>query len=290
MTSQRASYVHNPLDRTRRQIRLLQVLPKRTAYGLGEAVRIQLGIFDLQDAPKFTAVSYEWGSATLPSAVVVENTVLYIRRNLGSFLWHFRNDALIQDLYLWIDQICINQNSVHEKNHQVSLMSSIFWHAEEVLVWLGARASAQTAFQAVRAVVNLAGNKAAPRVTRRGSRPPKATIDLRGWGKRELAQLYGLSYWKRHWIAQELALAKSCVLMYGTQHLPWYILDFSIDHDIVAERQHVPWHENDFLVDHDSLTDPQANSNAGLPADLLDLEQLRILRMMVKLSSRVPMR
>jgi hypothetical protein len=38
---------------------------------------------------------------------------------------------------LWIDQICINQNSVAEKSSQVELMGDVYSKAKQVIVWLG---------------------------------------------------------------------------------------------------------------------------------------------------------
>ncbi len=38
---------------------------------------------------------------------------------------------------LWVDAVCINQDDVVEKNHQVHLMKDIYGGATRVLVWLG---------------------------------------------------------------------------------------------------------------------------------------------------------
>jgi Heterokaryon incompatibility protein (HET) len=42
--------------------------------------------------------------------------------------------------YLWVDAICINQNDVHERNSQVSLMRPIYKNAATVRVWPGEEA------------------------------------------------------------------------------------------------------------------------------------------------------
>lgn len=39
--------------------------------------------------------------------------------------------------YLWIDQICIDQASVQERNHQVGMMGSIYSGCHETIIWLG---------------------------------------------------------------------------------------------------------------------------------------------------------
>lgn len=39
--------------------------------------------------------------------------------------------------YLWIDQICIDQDDMNERSHQVKLMGQIYTSCTRVLVWLG---------------------------------------------------------------------------------------------------------------------------------------------------------
>ena len=39
--------------------------------------------------------------------------------------------------YYWIDAICIEQDAVNEKNHQVAIMESIFQRAQHVLLCVG---------------------------------------------------------------------------------------------------------------------------------------------------------
>lgn len=41
------------------------------------------------------------------------------------------------DHYVWIDALCINQEDVLERSHQVSIMDKIYERAGYVLVWLG---------------------------------------------------------------------------------------------------------------------------------------------------------
>jgi hypothetical protein len=37
---------------------------------------------------------------------------------------------------LWLDAICIDQKSIVERNHQVSIMATVYSRARRVLVWL----------------------------------------------------------------------------------------------------------------------------------------------------------
>ncbi len=57
-------------------------------------------------------------------------------------------------LPVWIDAICINQNDVLEKNHQVAMMGEVYSGAAEVLVWLG-EDDKQTMPEAIMSVQNL---------------------------------------------------------------------------------------------------------------------------------------
>lgn len=58
---------------------------------------------------------------------------------------------------LWIDSICINQQSIPERNEQVSFMGHIFEMAEQVYIWLG-QASPET-YEALRRFQKLADSK-----------------------------------------------------------------------------------------------------------------------------------
>jgi hypothetical protein len=42
-----------------------------------------------------------------------------------------------EPVYLWADALCINQNDVTERNHQVTLMSFLYRNARKVLIWIG---------------------------------------------------------------------------------------------------------------------------------------------------------
>jgi hypothetical protein len=51
-------------------------------------------------------------------------------------------------LALWIDQICIDEEDLDEKGHQVQLMALIYQKARSNLVWLG-----ESPYQSNRALI-----------------------------------------------------------------------------------------------------------------------------------------
>ncbi|GME28878.1 uncharacterized protein K452DRAFT_353118 [Neofusicoccum parvum] len=95
---------------------------------------------DLENLEKpiwYTALSYTWGEPDPGTDTVIEcdGFKLQITRSLEMALRHFRqNDHSIN---MWIDQICINQSNAREKEKQISLMSKIYSHAVNTVVWLG---------------------------------------------------------------------------------------------------------------------------------------------------------
>lgn len=89
---------------------------------------------------QYFALSYVWGAKEHAGQILVNGRRVEVRRNLLEFLTVFRRHARINQLpwaIIWIDAICIDQQTVAEKNHQVQVMGSIFRNAVCVLAWLG---------------------------------------------------------------------------------------------------------------------------------------------------------
>lgn len=192
----------------------------------------------------FAALSYEWGTATSTSTILVNGQALHIRQNLWNFLTQIRrirSDSL--PALLWIDSICINQEDIGEKNSQVQLMHKIYAQAEEVLVWLGDTAHLSTeVFQRLRQQVARAeagdenfrskepiasrtGNVRA--IMRNTAQHFKRQSDLAErfftGDKRLMVALLKVcrrTYWTRAWIIQECLNAKAVTLFCGSESLP----------------------------------------------------------------------
>ena len=89
----------------------------------------------------YIAVSYTWGSEAASKKILLNGAVFHIRPNLYALLRQASGPNKCQWLganeYLWIDALCIDQSNIEERNHQVKLMSRIYSHAQQVIVWLG---------------------------------------------------------------------------------------------------------------------------------------------------------
>lgn len=133
-------YTYKPLkEGIDAQIRVLILLS-----GSKEELVCQIQHVELSSA-EFVALSYEWGaSEKLFSIKVVddfgeEQGVIPVTNNLHSALCNLRDSKAPQAQLrrLWIDQICINQNDISERSHQVNLMGQIYRNATLVLSYLG---------------------------------------------------------------------------------------------------------------------------------------------------------
>ena len=89
----------------------------------------------LESNPQYNAVSYCWGDEADPSTILCHGKYLPVTRNLDAALRRFRQAS--EDIPLWIDSICINQQDIIECHRQVYLMGDIYHKASKVLIWLG---------------------------------------------------------------------------------------------------------------------------------------------------------
>lgn len=103
-------------------------------------IEVEVSIHRFEDCPKYEALSYCWG--------VPMGAKFHIKCNGYSF---YALPSLRDALYalrlpdkprtLWIDAICINQNTdnraLNERGQQVSMMQDIYRKSNRTVVWLG---------------------------------------------------------------------------------------------------------------------------------------------------------
>jgi len=92
----------------------------------------------LADKPSFGALSYVWGEWSTPAPTILcrpHNFYLGITSNCDGALRSIRK--MFGGVTIWVDSICINQDSDAEKEEQIPLMGDIYAQAEAVYVWLG---------------------------------------------------------------------------------------------------------------------------------------------------------
>jgi len=237
------TYKYQPLSEAR-SIRLLH-LTKKAASPHG--FEIALTEAKLDDEPLFKALSYTWGvpytsedldprvdaSAAGESFEVssADGQVFKATENLFEALKRLAED--VGDgggSPLWIDALCIDQESTEEKSSQVALMGDIYSSAAQVVVWLGKEDPDATFLwihddPRVEALL-----QAASAPDQQGQVPSPESLrgldmtSLEEWQQtwRAYHSFYRRQrYFRRAWIIQETALARDITVLCGSHTLDW---------------------------------------------------------------------
>ena len=89
-----------------------------------DAIACNVSIVSLQDGPSYEALSYVWGDESVRAPILANGVLTTVTTNLESALRHLRlpDEARV----MWVDALCIDQNDMSERNHQVSIMGEIY--------------------------------------------------------------------------------------------------------------------------------------------------------------------
>lgn len=218
-------YQYAPLD-LHEEIRLLVLDAsgvRETVFG--KAIECSLVHVRLANKPAYRALSYRWGETTDVRQLLVNGQTMWVRENLWFALWYIlaHDRARASQTWksttrcLWVDAVCINQNDIGERNHQVGIMSQIYSKAEEVAVWLGRGEE----------LTDLAIE------TLQGLGKPEEWVSLQQdtqgrW--RALKGLFELEYFSRMWIVQEVVLARCLTIYCGSKSVDWSKLNYLREH------------------------------------------------------------
>ncbi len=117
-----SAFEYAPIDLEGPSFRLL-----RLRKGQGAFVECELFDAWLQEEEaiiSYEALSYTWGGLEKPYTIEVSGKEMAVTKNLFQALQHLRLDG--QDRILWVDAICIDQNNLKERGHQVGQMTYIY--------------------------------------------------------------------------------------------------------------------------------------------------------------------
>ena len=202
------------------EIRLIRLLPSKS-----RAVPIECELlYRTFKSVKgdYEALSYVWvdsngieGVHQLPSHITLNGHAFHITPNLHAALRRLRD--LSHDRTLWIDQICINQADIQERNRQVDRMTLIYGYAKRTVIWLG-----EEACESFRAVLLLRGLARVAREKDYEAMLAAATrefSDISRW--KALGLLFKRAWWHRTWVVQECAVTKDLVVICGYRDISW---------------------------------------------------------------------
>jgi hypothetical protein len=169
------------------------------------------------DFEEYEALSYTWGDGVKTYALLtLSETVLGITSVLHVALHHLRDEKEV--IHIWIDALCINQESLAERSQQVSKMGEVYSNAYNVTLWIGDEyEDSKEAFSLIH------GYEAA---TEEDEKAVQAYIvNLRNRQEEPcriaLWQLLDRSWFKRIWIIQEVVLAKDIEVVCGESYCTW---------------------------------------------------------------------
>jgi hypothetical protein len=127
--------------RSSEEIRLPRLL---SGTDIQKAIRCETYAVPSLISARYKALSYAWGDQNTKMPIELNGWQFFVGKNLWWALYRLRQ--ISQGRVLWIDAICINQNDILERKHQVLKMGDIYESAEHVLAWLGREEpSAETA-------------------------------------------------------------------------------------------------------------------------------------------------
>ena len=231
------TFVHDGLDRTKKKpIRVLEILPCLNEW---TSVRGAIIHTTLEDAPRYIALSYEWGRPAPESLLdqeyvpvprepemTVNGLETKLRPNLLRMLRLLRSRVEESQPAIWVDAICIDQSDADEKGHQVSIIGEIFANASDVIV--GLYDSAGTAEKGIEYLNRIA---AAASTTRNQAHEDESIMSgalafLEPPGAWDaLFNLFSDTWWQRMWIVQEVVLASNAIFLIGSASFSFKVLE-----------------------------------------------------------------
>lgn len=137
-TSFQRGFQHKPLDYQKRQIRVIKLI----ADSDYENIRCKIAAVDL--TTHYHALSYVWGKGEPAYPITIDGQQLLVRRNLFEFLVHAKRrlDKSVHCCSVYFtDAICIDQDNLEKRNHQVRQTANVYRSATSVTSWLGAGAA-----------------------------------------------------------------------------------------------------------------------------------------------------
>ncbi|KZL73626.1 heterokaryon incompatibility protein [Colletotrichum tofieldiae] len=202
---------YRALDHTTDEFRLLYLNPsaeRANSSSRDDLVVAELRHYRLSDAPLFVALSYCWGQVTAQSPILIDGLVQRCGLNGEAALRHLRETG---GVYVWIDQLCINQNDNAEKGHQVRMMRHIYTAAARVAVWMGLPEDDSEIFlHHARAMSALIREEKYVDVVR--AHTDLAFLQRVSHAFRAFCER---QYWTRLWIIQEFAVAVEIDILCG---------------------------------------------------------------------------
>ena len=221
-----APYQYTPLNEDLGEIRLMTLHEGRFTTDI--QVSIHTVVLTPENPPIYEALSYVWGSTRSLIDIKVGHEVLAVTTNLAQALSYLRYKD--KPRVLWIDSICVDQQGLEERAHQVKRMADLYRLAHRVVGWLGPSNKRSTF--GMRILEDL-GSKIKIDPVHHNMEPASSDVEKHWtvaymklpYDKKELLAIYEVitrPWFRRLWVQQEILLAAhDPILMCGSDLLAW---------------------------------------------------------------------
>ncbi|KAK0101813.1 hypothetical protein ONS95_006963 [Cadophora gregata] len=224
------NYKYDPIH-AENTIRILTLYPGEP----GSRLEGRLDFANIDQQPKYEAISYVWGDPTRCDEIVIEGKSLGLTKSISDALQRMRHET--ETRKLWADQVCIDQDNLSERGHQVKFMSTIYKNTTTVLVWLGPdeTKSAVPALEKFLGLKEILNDEACLKIFTENQRHRIEIYDDESW--EPLNRFYHLPWFTRVWIEQEAGMGRPMHLFWGEQEYDWKLISVVSD---ILNRQHKP--------------------------------------------------
>ena len=219
--------IHKPLPQPQTECRLVCILSGRMSDPLvcsTSVVRVA------EAAGKYHALSYCWGSQDRTRPVTCDGQTLNVTSNLESALKRLRSPNVPRTL--WVDQLCLNQENVQEREQQVRQMADIYRHSCKVLIWLGDDGEdSRKADKIIDCLLRLDLSARLGEISSNDVIPQQTTVSMgleqfksnglpnpKDVGWQELRNLLSRPWFSRIWAIQEAAVATNADFLWGKEY------------------------------------------------------------------------
>jgi hypothetical protein len=208
-----------------RLVKIRSVLPE---------IECEISPVRISESPSFEALSYCWGPPGEEVPVICNARLFHVSATLRDGLRQlFRYCKSSKTVWLWIDQICINQKDGFERTQQVRLMNQIYRQSIRTIIWLPLEAPMAITAKSVilersryyeaRGQLDTEHNGEEDVVIK--AKYNKLALSPPSWDDESwhaLVSLFDLPWFDRVWVIQEVALS-TCppIVLCGTELIPW---------------------------------------------------------------------
>ncbi|CZS98848.1 uncharacterized protein RAG0_07409 [Rhynchosporium agropyri] len=214
--AQLSSFQYSPINNLG-TIRLIRLRPSQD-FEAGircRLIKTKLKKCSLDLAAHFVALSCVWGDKAERKKLRIGLYALEITASLEYALRHIRDQNRVS--YVWADGVCIDQDSIEDRNLQVSQMGVVYSTARSTIIFLGPSSPESDLVTKI-----ISRGKGPPHILNPANgEDTVATSDTFAYSNMFEEHIMGATWFTRVWVLQELILSVNPLVQFGTRRMSW---------------------------------------------------------------------